>query len=284
MRLDNMAIPNRNEFSPEYERPPVVETVLGVQFDQIANFGNAQLGPFWKTLDPAEWVSVADAPPLVSQFEQFGDAVNWQPQLGIQFTQVPRTRLQIKNKTSDRMIQIQDNRVHFNWLKSGTSSYPRYAAVRSGFEDSLRRFVDFVSREKIGEIRPNQWEVTYINNIPKGTVWNAPRDWGFFRPLGGVPTIANLVDGESFSGEWHFLIPDQRGRLHVQWRHGRAPAELPEHQETIWLTLTARGPLGNADDRMQTVVSGLDLGHQTIVNSFRALMSDEANAYWGLKT
>ncbi|HEV2970733.1 MAG TPA: TIGR04255 family protein [Pirellulales bacterium] len=278
-----MAIPNRNGSSPDYERPPVVETVLGVQFDQIVNFGNAQLGAFWKTLDLAEWASVTDAPALVSQFEQFGDAVKWQPQLGIQFTQVPRTRLQIKNSNGDRMIQIQDNRVHFNWSKSEESSYPRYPAVRNGFEYALRRFVDFISEEHLGEFRPNQWEVTYINNIPKGTVWRVPSDWGFFRLLAGVSDVANLVDGESFSGEWHFQIPDQRGRLHIQWQHGLAPAKPPEHQETVWLTLTARGSLGDAADPLRSVVNGLDLGHHTIVNSFRTLMSDEANTYWGLK-
>jgi uncharacterized protein (TIGR04255 family) len=279
-----MAIPNPNETSPDYERPPVVETVLGVQFEQIANFGNAQLGAFWKTLDPAEWVSVTDAPPLVSQFEQFGDTVRWQPQLRIQLSQDPRTRLQIKSRTGDRMIQIQSNRVHFNWSKSAESSYPRYPAVRQGFEEVWQRFTEFVSGERIGEVRPNQWEVTYINNIPKGSVWMTPSDWGFFRPLNGVPTVGNLVEGESFSGEWHFLIPGQRGRLHIQWQHGLAPATPPERQETVWLTLTARGPIGDADNRMQSVGGGLDLGHHTIVNSFRALMSDEANSFWGLKT
>ena len=35
------------------------------------------------------------------------------------------------------------------------------------------------------------------------------------RPLGGVPTIDRLIEGESFGGEWHFIIPGQRGRLHV---------------------------------------------------------------------
>ena len=40
---DGMASVNWNESLPDYEHPPVVETVLGVQFDPIRDVGNAQL-------------------------------------------------------------------------------------------------------------------------------------------------------------------------------------------------------------------------------------------------
>lgn len=269
---------------PDYERPPVVETVLGVQFEEIPHFGNAQLGAFWKTLDPAEWVSVTDAPPLEPQFEQFGEGMGPQPLLAFRWTQDLRTRLQIKNEPGDRMIQIQNSRFHFNWLGKTAGYYPRYPAVRDGFEAVLKQFVTFVGKEKLRTFRPNQWELTYINNIPKGTVWNAPSDWGFFRPLRGVPTLPNLIEGETFTGQWHCAIPHQRGRLHMQWQHGLPPAASHDRQETIWLTFTARGPLGTADDPVKAVLEGLELGHVTIVQSFKALMSEEANAFWGLKT
>jgi hypothetical protein len=36
---------------PDYERPPVVETVLGVQFDPLPDLCNAHLGAFWGTLE-----------------------------------------------------------------------------------------------------------------------------------------------------------------------------------------------------------------------------------------
>ncbi|MDZ4819120.1 MAG: TIGR04255 family protein [Planctomycetota bacterium] len=278
-----MPTPDPNGILPDYERPPVVETVLGIQFDQIPGFGNAHLGSFWKTLDTAKWPNVADAPPLHSEAEQFGDAVRWPSHLKIQLTQDPRSRLQIRDPLGDRMIQIQNGRCHYNWLGQGGSDYPRYLAVRDGFEEVLRRFVQFVRQEKIGEFRPKQWEVTYINNIRKGTVWNAPSDWSFFRPLGAVPTVGDVVQGESFSGEWHFIIPGNRGRLHANWQHGFAPVDGQVRQDTVWLTLTARGPVDGGGDPLPAILSGLDLGHQTIVKSFRAFMSDEANTFWGLK-
>ena len=158
----------------------------------------------------------------------------------------------------------------------------------SGGPGRIRRrvaaqFREFVTREDVGEFRPNQWEATYINDIPKGTVWNSPADWSFFKPLGAVPTLPGVVEGESFSGEWHFVIPGKRGRLHASWQHGLLSPGAQERGETIRLTLTARGPIGTGGDPVQTALDGVDLGRETIVSSFRALMSDAANSYWGLR-
>jgi uncharacterized protein (TIGR04255 family) len=190
-------------------------------------------------------------------------------------------REQIKSKNGDRMIQLQNGRFHFNWVGEGGSRYPRYHNVRDGFVSAWRSFVSFIAKENLGEIRPNQWEVTYLNHIPKGTVWNSPDDWGFFRPLGAVPTIKGVVQGESFGGEWHFVIPGQRGRLHVGWQHGKLE---PPKNEIIILNLTARGPLAGTGKPVEEVIfEGIDLGHETIVWSFKEMMTSEANKYWGLK-
>lgn len=274
-----MSVQPPNNFLPDYARPPVVETVLGVQFDRLAKFGNAHLGAFWKTLDLREWGDVTDAPPLPPQFEYFGEAAKWGTGIRIQVGQSPRGRLQIRNAASDRMIQVQDDRIHFNWLGTEGNPYPRYEAVRQGFDDALTRFVGFVEGAKLGEFRPNQWEVTYLNHIPQGTVWNVPADWGFFRPLNGVPAVAGPAAGESFGGEWHFIIPEERGRLHVQWQHA-VPSE-PSDAERIVLTFTARGPLVPGA-KIADIQEGLNLGRNAIVQSFESLMSEAANHYWGL--
>ena len=54
-------------------------------------------------------------------------------------------------------------------------------------------------------------------------------------------------------------------------------------EEIVVLTLTARGPLPESDADLPSIIAGLNLGRHTIVRSFRELMSDAANAYWGLK-
>ncbi len=269
---------------PDYEKPPVVETVVGVQFEALPGFGNAHLGGFWKTLDSTEWPAVSDAPRLQPQYERFPESAKW-ARIGahLTLTQDPSTRLQIKNKDENRMIQVQNGRLHFNWLGQTGGEYPRFENVRREFTWVLQRFIEFVDREGLGDFRPNQWEVTYVNHIPRGTVWETAKDWGFFQPLGSVPTIDGLVHGEDFTGEWSFVIREQRGRLHIRWQHGLESDPEQEGQEFIRLTLTARGPVEENDDALQPVLAGLDLGRETIVWSFREFMTDEANKHWGLK-
>jgi hypothetical protein len=108
---------------PDYDSPPVVETILGVQFDRLAGFKNAHLGAFWKAVDAGEWPSVSDAPPLPPQFERFDEGATWGPGVQFQVTQDPSSRLQIKNRDGDRMIQVQSDRLHFNWLGQSGAVY-----------------------------------------------------------------------------------------------------------------------------------------------------------------
>jgi uncharacterized protein (TIGR04255 family) len=265
---------------PDYDNPPIVEVVLGVQFDRLRAFKNAHLGAFWKALDEAEWPSVVDVPPLSPQFERFTEEARRIRGVELHLTQDPTSRVQIKNKQGDRMIQVQNGRFHFNWLGEGGGKYPKYNKVQAEFDLYLRQFVEFINTEKIREFKPNQWEVTYLNHIPKGTVWKTPHEWGFFQPLDRISSVPGLAQIEGFEGEWHFVIPPDRGRLHIQWRHGVSAAT--EQQEVIVLTFTARGPLAENSD-LPGILQGLDLGHEVIVRSFGSLMSKRANEFWERK-
>jgi uncharacterized protein (TIGR04255 family) len=263
--------------SVSFERPPLVETVLGVQFDSISGLSNAHLGAFWKTLGP-EWPYVSDAPPLEFEFEQFGESHIWSA-LGVQFrvTQDPATRIQIRNARKDRMLQIQNGRLHYNWLGHLGHSYPRFSVVQPEFDDLLSRLTNFLQAEKLEAPKFNQWEVTYVNQLGKGTVWSSPEEWAnVFLPLGCTrQSLPGIGKFESFGGEWHFEIEPQRGRLHIKVQHGRTMP--PEENEALIIKLTARGPI-NLEQPALSV--GLDLGHKSIVSSFISLTSENAQAYW----
>ena len=262
------------EILPSFAKPPVVETVLGIQFAPLPAFTNAHLGAFWKTLG-SQWPVVADAPPLPNQLERFGEERAWSPlgMLNLMLTQQPISRVQIRNAQRDRMIQLQNGQIHYNWLGSG-DQYPRYEVLRQEFASVAERMIEFLKAEALGELRPNQWELIYINHLLRGELWSGPNDWGrLFR----VPPIApaRMADTilESINGEWHYEIPDRRGRLHVQIQHGKKEESGPE---VLILTLTARGPVKGDEDFM----SGLNLGRATIVRGFAELCSDEALKHW----
>jgi uncharacterized protein (TIGR04255 family) len=261
---------------PKYQNPPVVETILSVQFEPIPKLRSAHLGAFWSVLG-SDWPVTEDAPPLEPQFERF-DA-KW-AELGMRFklSSLPQPRIQIRNAANDRMIQVQNGRFILNWLRVAGAPYPNYDAVRSDFRNCLEQFCDFLATDaRLPLPTANQWEVTYLNHIPKGTVWNTPAEWDFFRPLqtrdGSISAALEI-----FSGEWQYVIPPQRGRLHVRWRHG----EGKDQQELVELNLTARGPCNASSLSFDPILEGLDLGHETIVRSFRELTSTAANDYWGI--
>lgn len=261
---------------PSFERPPVIETVLGVQFQPLPGLRNAHLGAFWKTLGE-DWPVVLDAPILEPIFERFTEGGSWRvtgPHLTL--TSNSTSRLQIRNKTKDAMIQIQNGRLHFNWLGQKGQEYPRYKGVRPRFDDTLRRFTAFVEQLSLGDILPNQWEITYVNHVPQGDLWRSPEDISSI--FDGLPILRDSPTAlrfEAFTGEWHFAIAPQQGRLHIEagFIRSGAPAE-----SVFRLTLTARGPANNVAE-MKT---GLDLGRRTIVRTFAEVASKEAKKHWGL--
>lgn len=264
---------------PTYERPPLVETILGVQFDPLRSFRNAHLGIFWKRLGPS-WPFVEDAPPLEPQFERFTEEDKWKGLgLSLSLSQVPQGRMQIRNSSKDRMIQVQNGRLIFNWLRQENAKYPRYEAIRDEFKSYWDQFVAFVSEEGIGEVKPNQWEVTYLNHIPRTTVWNSVHDWDFLGAIARTTSLDEVVALESLAGQMLCTIPENRGRLHVSWQHGRTEAS----SEVMVLNLTARGPVQAETNGTAAPFSGLDLGRRVIVRAFEKLMSKEANTFWGLK-
>lgn len=267
---------------PEFRKPPVIETILGVQFDLLSPFSNAYLGAFWETLGP-DWPFVEDAPAIGQEYERFGKDQLWTRLGALRFNiaTAPPIRILARNRTRQRMIQLQNGRLHYNWLGHDGSEYVRYHAIRSEFTPIFERLGTFLESRGIGSLRPNQWEVTYVNHLPRGTVWQQPADWNkVFSTAVAMPSVLPESNIESFSGQWHYEIGQQRGRLHVELQHGREDeTQGREPKELLIFKLTARGPAAE-DQEGWDWSNGLELGHRTIVKAFKELTSDEARKAW----
>jgi uncharacterized protein (TIGR04255 family) len=272
---------NNSETLKKFARPPLVETVLGVQFQPLPGFSNAHLGVFWKRLGQ-EWPSLSDAPSLEPQFERFAGTEAW-AKWGVQLklTQDVGSRLQITSASQDRMIQVQNGRFHYNWLGQSGARYPHYNELRRAFVHELSNFQKFLAEELQAELQPNQWEVTYVNHLPKETVWKRLDDSAdVFRKGASLSAGIQGLPLVDLAGEWHYEIPPQQGRLHVELKHGRlASADAPE---LLILTLTARGPIGDREEEGLDLDKGLDLGHKVIVQAFSELTTEAAHSFWGV--
>ena len=259
----------------------MIEAVLSAQFDLIQGFGVAQLGAFWASLGQ-DWPNADNAMPLPIMKERFGDDIEWEmPQLQLKISEVrePALRFQIRNSSKTRLIQIQNGRLILNWTGESGGEYPRYETLRSEFLTHLDQLTVFLRKHNLQVPIFNQWEVTYLNHVPKMSIWKKASDLSFFTPFKSLPPEVDGCELEDLNAALAFVIPDMKGRLHVNVRRGKRP----DSTEVVILDFTARGPLlAGEQPATERLLQGIDLGRETIVRSFRDLMSHEANCHWGL--
>jgi uncharacterized protein (TIGR04255 family) len=264
---------------PRFDRPPVIETVLGVQFAPIPNFTASHYGWFWKEYLDSSWTKAQDAPRLPDQFELFGDHQIWGLPKPIFSQKFEPDRAQFINKDEDRLIQVQNTRFLYNWRKR-ESVYPSFAAIYPEFLSRLGDFERFLRAAHLEPTPQNQWELTYVSQIPKGELWELPSDYpGIFPGLFG--RIERQTTGaalDSASSAYRFEIPPRRGRLSVHAQH----VKNPDEQEVLQVSLTARGPIVPGDEG-RDLPSGLTIGHAAVVQTFVDIASDTSLAYWGLR-
>jgi len=267
---------------PTYDAPPVIETVLGVQFSQIPTYSNAHAGWFWKQYLDDAWDQVSEAPRLEDQFELFGQDKWSQPRGGfIIQTQPVSERTQIVRSNNQRMIQVQNTRFIYNWRKPENSDYPSYNEILPEFLDKFGSFTKFAKDSGNPDLELNQWEVTYVNHIGKGDLWGDVNDWlTLFPKLGILSDNVSNQKFDNFRGAWTFAIDENKGKLHVEMKQVKLGTESgATGPELILLQLTARGPVNNDVD----LKTGLDLGHEAIVKTFTDITSTASHEFWKRK-
>ncbi len=155
---------------PDFERPPLTEVVLGVQFEPLPGFGSIHAGLFWERICE-RFPQVRERPPLPAVIERSGGRSSRALKVQWQVVDEPLpTRYWFLNDKGDQLIQLQPDRFLYNWRKrNGQDADPRYESIRSSFESELGRFRSFLAEEQIPQPVPNQCEVTYVNHIFPGT-------------------------------------------------------------------------------------------------------------------
>jgi len=262
-----------------FHNPPVVETVLGAQFSRLSAYRTAHAGVFWKSyLDASEWPTIAEAIRVDDQFERFGEERMWGPLGGMRLlTSIEAQRTQFTSADQHRMIQIQDSRFLYNWQKAGTEeAYATFDNTKPAFTKLYSDFRKFSESSGLGQIEENQWEITYINHITKGELWNRPEDWNSIFPWFNFPKTIEAAP-DTVRSEWSLVIPENRGRLYVNVALARTSIGGPE---TLIVTMSARGPV--SPKTSESVSVGLEIGHDFIVRSFRAMASRKALDFWEL--
>jgi len=252
---------------PDYHNPPINEVVFGIQFEPLA-LKSPHVGFFWEKISKEEYSEYKEMPTLPHIIESYGCPVVQPPPLRIEsFEYPPLPRLFFINKIRNHLIQIQQDRFLQNWRKLRNEDiYPRYDNLFPQFVSSCELFKSFVREQNLGELKSDQYELTYVNHIPRGEAWRSLKDIDKI-----FPEFQCNVEGRFFKEPEDvylrkvFRLPDKKGRLHVSLRLATSK-ELKDQVMVFDLTVRGFAP-GNMSE-------WFGMAHEWIVRGFADLTND----------
>lgn len=260
---------------PDFENPPVIETVLSAQFQPLAQMRVVHFGQFWNLIRD-RYPATEERPALDPVVERFSEPARprWGGRLSL-LESPPLPRVWFVHSSQNELLQLQPDRFIKNWRKTGDGdAYPRYENIRARFDDDFRKFQEFAASEKLGVVEVNQCEVTYVNHIVAGEGWTNHGD------IGKVLTVwkhsAGTFPGGAEDVAFHARFPIHGhaggpvGRLHVEVQAAFRDADA---KPMFVVSLTARGMLGDA-------TTFFDLGREWIVRSFAEMTTPEMHRVW----
>ena len=254
------------ESTIKYENPPIDEIVCGISFDPIKELRSGHFGILWQKFRP-DFPKIEDQIPVDPISREELENLNT----------LPLPRIWFLHRDENEIIQIQRNRFFHNWRKRRINDeYPGYEKVVEKFERYLSRFQEFLVEESLGTLVPQQYELTYIDLIPKGQGWENPGDLEKLFPnllsLTRQGSLLNDVQGIN----WQILLdlPDDLGQLGVSIRNAQ---RVSNEQEFIHMEFKAM-----SNRAYQPMLAWFENAHNTINNFFSNLVSDEIQEkFWG---
>lgn len=220
--------PNANppdlDATPRFKKPPVIETVLAVQFKPLSlNVGH--YGKIYEALQSKGFSTVEQYPSVPHIIEQRKTGSFIDLSIFAQMAQVtagqPRYRfLSPGRPEGERFVQLQNDCLIQNWRRSNSSagSYPSYSKNREEFADNLSTLASIIEHPGLGKIVADQCEVTYVNQIPleqfSGVSEAFQECFGLSIPA--RPLAHARCEAEHLAFQSNHWVEEANGRLYIQ--------------------------------------------------------------------
>ena len=265
----------------DYENPPVIEVVCGVNFAPLTAFKAVHIGMLWERFK-GQFPQTEEHPPVAMVLEQLGI-----PALpaGSEFQFLespPLPRIWFLDAAGNGIIQIQRDVFLHNWRKlRETDKYPRFKTVISDYKKHFEVLTEFVAENHLGELFPLQYELNYVNHISESDFWSNGKALSQLLPdfLWRESKARFLPAYESANWKTTFTLPESNGRLHLTLQ---TAFKKPENKPLLLLELKARGMA--KDQSMDAVWKWFDLAHDWIVRGFDDITDNKAQQkLWGRK-
>jgi uncharacterized protein (TIGR04255 family) len=263
---------------PDFENPPVVEVILGVQFKPINGlraFNVAHLLDIYH----GDFSQLEEKEPLDPVQEKLSREPASQSLVFSIQTVPPLPRFWLKDEADNHLLQIQRNRFLRNWKsfeKDNKAEYPRYPNLKDSFKRDFDKFSQFISDNEMGSIHLEYAEISYVNYI-----W-APHNYSnpILKPFALNYSTGNIPELEEADLTLRYLLPDESGKP-IGRMHIRFEPRFKNKQEIYQLMLTVRGE--PAENSIDSVLKFMDAGHEAIVQGFEAVTNESWHKTWGKK-
>lgn len=253
----------------KFENPPIDEIVCGISFDSITELRSGHFGILWQKFRP-DFPKIEDHIPV--------DPISREELANL--NTLPLPRVWFLHRDENEIIQVQRNRFFYNWRKRRVNDeYPGYKKVVENFERYLSRFQEFLLEENLGDLVPQQYELTYIDLIPKGQGWESP---GNLEKI--FPNLLSLTKQGIFLSDvrgigWQIILdlPNGLGEIGISIRNAQRDSNKQEFIHMEFKAMSNRA--------YQPTIAWFEDAHNTIMNLFCNLISNEIQEeFWGRKS
>jgi uncharacterized protein (TIGR04255 family) len=259
-----------------YDNPPAVETVMGFHFAQIAGWNPLHLSKLFAMFEPNYPNGEMLAPFIDLSLAGRGGVLN--------FVEAIPLRAAFSDKAKSQLVQVQQSFFLRNWRKvRGDQPYAHYSELKPLFLADWYRFNDFLDNLGLAAPAVYRCEVTYINHLVRGEIWNSYNDLAaLFKPIAERASIAGTGREYGFLPEAatvNLVAGYNLAQLAVSLQiQAQSAVTQPEGTEVIQLTVTAQS---KPDAGKQGLTSALDRCHDAVVLGFDDATTSKAHKIWG---
>ena len=265
-----------------YLVPPIEELALSIQFKSLEGLVAPRVGKLWAQKFASHLPRLEEHPPIQEAIERFEPpkphAFSFKWETGAQ-----PNRVWMLSESGTELLQVQQNRMVSNWRKQGTSAqYPKYhPGLREKTLEAWRHFSEFVNKEGLGELIPNQCEVTYVDHIP---IEDLPGGEGWPGQLLTcmLPTYEDPQLGQTEEASCSLVFRLSRAKDHPPYGRLRFSAKpktrKADGKKVLVLNTVARGaPEGPSED---LVFETLDLLQKEASDFFKRVTTQHMQDLW----
>jgi uncharacterized protein (TIGR04255 family) len=260
-----------------FTNPPVVEVVCGAQFHALP-LQTVHFGQFGQRI--SSYRQVIDSQPIAPAVEPQAGAPIFLQTFSFALPGLPELRRVVFiDDERGHLVQLQTNRFHHNWQhRPALGGYPRFREVRSAFLERWTDFTNFLT--EVGLTPPNitQYEMSYVNHVPAGTLWDSPNDLSKLFPWLSANRNTALDGPSDVEIALHYDVPACRGRLHVGIKTG---TRQTDGVRVVQMELMVRGAPSPAERTPSEMSDWMASARDGIVRSFADLTGPQAHAHWG---